>query len=199
MDEIKSNILFASFKLFLVKGYKEVSLNDIANEVNLTKGSLYHYFSSKEEIFSEITDVYLFDALNRFRNIALIDNLSPRLKISLLFKKYAGFIDEVVKYVGNEENIYGYYLLLFEATRRIPKVKERLGSIYAEIRSGIEKMIKEGIAKGDYKTDIDAKTMSIHIFSILEGSNLMWIYDRNIDYHDYFLKIEEQVADMLMK
>lgn len=199
MDEIKGNILFAAFKLFLVKGYREVSLNDIAEEVNLTKGSLYHHFSTKEEIFSKVVDIYFFDMVNKFKKVAMVNNLSPILKISYLFKGYTGFIDDIVGYVGNEENIYGYYLLMFEATRNIEGFKEKMKGIYADILSGITRMITEGINKGSFRQDIEANVMSLHIFSVLEGLNIMSIYNEKIDYHDYFLKLENQITDMLKK
>ncbi len=43
-------ILQVAARLFAKKGYEKVSIEEIAWKLNLTKGSLYHYFKSKEEV-----------------------------------------------------------------------------------------------------------------------------------------------------
>jgi AcrR family transcriptional regulator len=46
--DTKSQILQTALKMFLKKNYKEVSLNDIVNEVGLTKEDSYHYYTGKK-------------------------------------------------------------------------------------------------------------------------------------------------------
>ena len=43
----------------LSKGFSATSLDDICTEAGLTKGSLFHYFSSKEDLGSAVLDRYL--------------------------------------------------------------------------------------------------------------------------------------------
>lgn len=47
-------ILDVATRLFVEKGYEHTSLQDIINETKLSKGAIYHHFSSKEEIFEAI-------------------------------------------------------------------------------------------------------------------------------------------------
>lgn len=53
-EETVKLILDVATRLFTEKGYDATSLADIINETHLSKGAIYHHFSSKEEIFSEI-------------------------------------------------------------------------------------------------------------------------------------------------
>ena len=53
-EETVKLILDAATHLFVEKGYDATSLQDIINETNLSKGAIYHHFSSKEEIFEAI-------------------------------------------------------------------------------------------------------------------------------------------------
>ena len=53
-EETVRLILDAASKLFIEKGYDGTSLQDIINETKLSKGAIYHHFSSKEEIFERI-------------------------------------------------------------------------------------------------------------------------------------------------
>jgi AcrR family transcriptional regulator len=49
----------AAAKLFDEKGYLETSLKDISKAAKLSKGGIYHYFSSKHEILYFILDNYM--------------------------------------------------------------------------------------------------------------------------------------------
>ena len=50
----RSNILKASIKVFYQKGFHGATMNEIAKEVGVSKGTLYTYFKSKEDILNEI-------------------------------------------------------------------------------------------------------------------------------------------------
>ena len=53
-EETVKLILDVATHLFVEKGYDATSLQDIINETKLSKGAIYHHFSSKEEIFEAI-------------------------------------------------------------------------------------------------------------------------------------------------
>ena len=50
-EQRKKEILDSAEKLFFKSGYDNVSMNDIANDVELNKATLYLYFNNKEELF----------------------------------------------------------------------------------------------------------------------------------------------------
>ncbi len=50
----KSAILKAARKLFFEKGFKSVTVDSIAKKAELSKGAVYLYFKSKDEIYSQI-------------------------------------------------------------------------------------------------------------------------------------------------
>ncbi|MBX3493316.1 MAG: TetR/AcrR family transcriptional regulator [Parvibaculum sp.] len=56
----EADILEASLKLFAEKGSKSATMRDIARASGLTEGTLYHYFSGKDEILSRILERYTF-------------------------------------------------------------------------------------------------------------------------------------------
>ena len=47
-EETVQRILTTASKLFLEKGYEKTSLQDIIRETGLSKGAIYHHFSSKD-------------------------------------------------------------------------------------------------------------------------------------------------------
>jgi len=63
----KLTILKAARKLFFEKGFKDVTVAHIARKAELSKGAVYLYFHSKEEIYAQI----LLADLDKFHNTAL--------------------------------------------------------------------------------------------------------------------------------
>lgn len=55
-EERKGEILDVAEQLFAEKGYDNASTNDIIKEIGIARGTLYHHFSSKEEILDAIVD-----------------------------------------------------------------------------------------------------------------------------------------------
>jgi len=53
-EEAKSRILEAANKVFAERGYHEATMDDIAKRLGVSKGAIYLYFSSKEDLFEAI-------------------------------------------------------------------------------------------------------------------------------------------------
>src|SRR5437764_297076 len=60
-EERRREILMGAARAFALGGYDTTNMDQIARECGLAKGHIYHYFRSKEEIFTEIRA----DALSR--------------------------------------------------------------------------------------------------------------------------------------
>src|SRR5271156_1406945 len=52
--ERRREILMGAARAFAHGGYDATNMDQIAHECGLAKGHIYHYFRSKEEIFTEI-------------------------------------------------------------------------------------------------------------------------------------------------
>ena len=52
-EEAKNRILQKTIEVFRKKGYRRTKIDDIANELGVSKGAIYPYFGSKEELFRE--------------------------------------------------------------------------------------------------------------------------------------------------
>jgi len=53
-DLRKQNIIEAAEKLFLANGYEDTTMSQIANEAEFSKGTLYNYFKSKDDLYLAI-------------------------------------------------------------------------------------------------------------------------------------------------
>lgn len=55
---MKDKIVEQSVLLFEKEGFSHTSIQDIVDELGVTKGTFYYYFSSKEQLLMEIQDDY---------------------------------------------------------------------------------------------------------------------------------------------
>ncbi|MED4953325.1 helix-turn-helix domain-containing protein [Paenibacillus macerans] len=70
MSVLKEKILQSAIRLFAEKGYQATSIQDIADDCSIAKGSLYKHFGSKEELYISILEKRqqdMIDAVDRIR------------------------------------------------------------------------------------------------------------------------------------
>lgn len=85
----RDDILQASLHLFAERGFHGTSIRDIAREADLTEGLIYHYFSSKRDLFRAIIEEYSFLPLLR-----TLPDLAQQLDLrALLIVLARGFFD----------------------------------------------------------------------------------------------------------
>jgi len=87
----KTKILVAALELFAIDGYHNTSISKIAKHAGISKGLMYNYFESKEELLQEVVVMSLDDALQVSDSMqqGLVDK-SPnevlRISLEMFFK-----------------------------------------------------------------------------------------------------------------
>jgi len=155
-DKYQSNrreAIRAAASVFAAKGYHGASTADIAAELGIKQGSLYHYIKSKEEALYEVCLLGIEDYVTRMKSIARSRQSSEAKLLAVVTSHLASYREknEAMK-VHNDERLY------------LPKERrgelKRLGTLY---RTLLEKILQSGIDEGTYRADIDiefvAKTM----------------------------------------
>ncbi|HQC19879.1 MAG TPA: helix-turn-helix domain-containing protein, partial [Smithella sp.] len=75
----RSTILKAARKLFLERGFKAVTVDSIAEKAEVSKGSIYLCFESKEEIYTQILIADNISLNERIQNFSLIEASASQL------------------------------------------------------------------------------------------------------------------------
>lgn len=88
----KQEILQAALELFYKKGYENTTINNIIDELGVSKGAFYHYFESKEDViisiareYSERSIIIICGVINR-SNLSAIDKMNEIIKAINEFK-----------------------------------------------------------------------------------------------------------------
>ena len=69
-EKYREELLKQAFELFARKGYDSLTMREIAKELDISTGTLYHYFSNKSSIFRQMIEL-----LNRDHILQIMDNL----------------------------------------------------------------------------------------------------------------------------
>jgi TetR/AcrR family transcriptional regulator len=143
MNKTKNLIFESAIKIFSESGYRGATMDDIAANAGLAKGTLYYHFSSKEEIFNFIVEEGLNILQNQVIevqniNIAPIEKLIKICRIQLTFLYgYTDFFKVVMSQLWGNEN-------------RQDELRQKLRTYINEIEINIKSAMENGqIKEGD--------------------------------------------------
>lgn len=181
-EERRAQIIESATQVFARQGFANTRMEDVAAESGLSKGLLYFYFKSKEEIISAIADLLFGSELRKMQSVvdeaqsardglerfteAFIADLRGMLKITPLF--------------------YEFYALAF----RNATVRRLLAAYLRQFLAIIEPLVQRGIEQGEFAPG-DARQITLTIGAALEGTLLLWTYDPEM------VPVEEQLRASL--
>ena len=156
-------ILDATEKLLARYGYKKMTIDDLAHEVGIGKGTVYLYFPSKEEIALTHIDRIIERLKSCLWNIAKSD-VSPASKIKKML---------IERVMFRFDSVQHYSLSLNEMLAQIrPKLLQRRKRYFAEEASILAGVLAEGSAAGIFADDAEkyAEALVIATNSLLPYS-----------------------------
>ncbi|OOM71437.1 fatty acid metabolism regulator protein [Clostridium puniceum] len=143
MNKTKNLIFESAIKIFSESGYRGATMDDIAANAGLVKGTLYYHFKSKEEIFNFIVQEGLKILQNQVieiqeMNIGPIEKLIKICKIQLTFLYgYTDFFKVVMSQLWGNES-------------RQDELRQKIRIYISEIEVNIKNAMENGqIEKGD--------------------------------------------------
>lgn len=172
-EERKVQILDAAKDVFVRLGLHKARVDDIAEEAGLSKGAVYLYFKSKDDIVLAILD-RLFE--REFLGLHdLIASEGPAAERLLQFNEL--LLLEVQEWLKLVPLAYEFLGLVFR--QKIVQLGFR--RYFRTYITSITQLIQQGIDSGEF-IERNAKDVAIAIGAIFEGTILLWVYDpENVD------------------
>jgi len=178
-DFKKTEILKAAAKVIRTKGYHATRIQDIADALNMQKGSLYYYIETKEDLLRGLVEDILEQSVELLSNIQDTTH-SPAEKIRLCIESHLRLF---------HANIDAFGIFISEDLTLINKTSDKdifqLMKIY---ENGWLDIFNEGVKTGEFDANKDYKIIVRGILGMLNWS-----------YRWYHLKSGypiEQVADI---
>ena len=171
-DKSKKIILDAALSLFVKNGYSQTSMDDIVNLSGLSKGAIYHHYSSKKVLFLSLIDYwetfYFKDILNKNISDCNPDDLLREISqnVFIAFK--------------SKKNIFLAELEFWSLSNYDNDVRERIKLLYVKLLKLFKGIVRKGIDDKLYKNlNVDVAALSIMTslqgviwFSIFEESTI---------------------------
>ena len=171
----KRQILDAASEVFSKKGFHEARMDDIVNHSGLSKGTLYWYFTSKDEIITCIMDELFAAEFDNLKDLQYSD-LPAKQRIKMFTKIV---LDDAEKYSLNAPIIYEF----ISSAGREMSVRETLKSYLRSFIEILKPIIQQGIDNDEFQK-FNPQDAAFAIGSIIEGIFLLWIYDpETVDLH----------------
>lgn len=162
IESKKEKIIKYAFDLFAEKGYSETSVDDIVKASGISKGGIYYYFKSKEDIFLEIAKDRLRQRHSVINDSENTDSSKKKI-INYIKWTLTGFLDEKIQKMSRFT--FEFWSVLSRNPNMEHKAKERY-EIFYDI---LAEIFEEGIDKGEFKEDIDIESMVYIILSTMDG------------------------------
>jgi AcrR family transcriptional regulator len=148
-DDRPHEILDAALKVFAERGYRNTRLEDIGEAAGVTKGAIYHYFANKEELLLRAIDHRREEAFGRIEEVLRDKNAPVSTRLRLVVRRWFGSVPE--------ERLAVVTLLVQGIAHEAPDAFRRwlAGGPTASAKL-IASLVREGQARGEYRTDADA-------------------------------------------
>jgi len=170
----RNNILKAARKLFFDNGFKAVTVDNIAAKAAVSKGSIYLYFDSKEEIYAQ---VLVADNIERHKEL-LEFNTKEAPAEELLFQYAQHYVDD---FFNNKElfRILMTFMLQTEQMNLTPQQNAELIRTTNENIKFISGILQKGIDSGDFLATIDIRQTQNAIWGLLNGVISLFLFMGN--------------------
>src|SRR5215208_3527595 len=86
-EDRPQEILDAALRVFAAKGYRQTRLEDVAEAAGVTKGTIYHYFESKEDVLLQIVEQKHAHAYDRLAELLHEQSGPASARIRLVVRK----------------------------------------------------------------------------------------------------------------
>ncbi len=153
----KEKVMNVAARLFAAKGYHATTLDQIAEEIGVTKPALYYYVNNKEDILRTIIGKMM-EPMEEVTKVGKSDQ-SPK-------KKLEKIIQILVKFAAERKETA---LIAFEQANILPKrSRDALRRRQKEVEKAVQHTLKEGIEQG-YFAKVDTKVACFAILAVSNG------------------------------
>lgn len=186
----KKEILDSALFCFAKKGFQVATIDDIVAHSKISKGAIYNYFKSKEEIYLELINEET-TSMNQRLTEKIATFKTALEKLQYLFDLYSSSNPADPEQVDSVVVHYEFRLFAVRDSRLQELLKDRSNSFFIEFISTI---LEEGKASGEFKSDIDSLVTANLFWAIVDGATFQGIANKDFPYR----KVIERTRNMTL-
>ena len=173
----RSLIIEAAARVFATRGYNSTLMAEIAAEAGIGKGTIYEYFSSKEDLFFSVFEWFVetTEAEAKVSISALGGSASERLKAlnDALLRSWLDMLD-----------MYSLVMEFWSASassKMRQRFKQAFREGYRDFRQIVSALLRDGIEKGEFQPGVDAESVAAALVGAWDALLLQAWFDEGFD------------------
>ena len=189
----RKSILESARELFELHGFEATSVDRIAEHAELSKGTVYHYFPSKQDMLGALQLERLDALLERMSAAAADHQDDPTERLRALGRAYMAFVREGLPplqavFVGASDR---------KALEMSPDLQEAIVDRSRRLFKMVEESIKEGIARGQIFDGLDATRLAFGMWSVVLGVHTLASIMRDVDTTSFVTEVSEELFRLI--
>ncbi len=165
--ERRRAIVDAAIEHFAREGYRGTGIAAIADAAGVTTGGLLHHFGSKERLLVEVLKKRDEDAV---RAVAVGEHTT-------VIEHFANWVAVATWNEDRELLTALHTVLLAESIDGDHPAHSFMRERIKVVRDVLANILRDGIANGELRADIDVPRKADEILAFLEGAQLMWLHN----------------------
>ena len=166
--ERKNQILDAAMVVFARSGFHEARMDDIVQESGLSKGTLYWYFKSKEEIITAISQRLFATDIEAVESLLKAEGtVSERLQ-QLMRDRVQG--------LQEMSDVVAILFEFYAAALHQDGVRQFIQTYFANFYDLLVALIQQGIERGEFRP-VNALAAATALDAVFEGLIVRWLID----------------------
>jgi AcrR family transcriptional regulator len=170
----KNTILKAARRLFFDRGFKSVTVDNIAAKSEVSKGSIYLCFDSKEEIYAQILISDNISLYERINNFAATEASASQLLLE--------FSRIYVDYFLNDNELFRILMTFMLQTGQMNLTEKQNTELIQSTNENIKiisQIIQKGIDSGEFAPINNIRQMQNAIWGMLNGIISLYLFTGN--------------------
>lgn len=194
-EKKRKEILESAFEAFGEKGFQVSTIDDIVSLSGMSKGAIYNYFESKEEIYIQLMN------MRTDQDFAKIDKQFADMKtatekLTYLFSVYTR-AESNLKW---QNSIRVHIEFWITSSRQEELQKLMIDRYNHKYLSYLENVIQDGIDKGEFHESSDPRLVASLFWGIIDGVCLHYsVIGEQFAYKEILKKAEEIIFNYLIK
>lgn len=189
-DKKRKDIALSVRSLLLEKGIKKLSITDIVKKAGISRGSIYDYFETKEDIVFEII---MNDVLEFQNSLAKKFSSSTKTREKVLY--FYDFVLSSDEKTVQERNVYKEYLSVC-FTSKNEKMTIFNNECTSLLKVILTSMIQEGIDKNELKEN---SIKLINGLLAIEKGFLVLLWTENREIKEELIEFINTLFDLIQK
>ena len=186
-QQTKESIYNAAIKLFELRGYENVLIEDITNEANCAKGTFYLYYKSKKDLMYETVNRYNEISDRAYEEVKGIEDFREKLI------KFSMYYYEGVRRTGRQ------ILRALDGNNVLDGAKDVVNSDDRSIYRVLDKIVEEGKEQGYLSEQYDTAHYRRALITTFLGVDYYWCTREDVDVVELITQQIGYVLDGLMK